>query len=100
MLFIAFYFIYSYVRLNDKRIEQEYFGGKTYVTLDGQTQLRFDDTAESALYISSEAKYALFVSYTENIFTMTDSETSINAIVIDEETLFTGTGEYLYYLKG
>lgn len=99
IVIIIGYFIGSYLRLNNKRIALDNFKGKTYVTEDGQAYLIFDND-ESIVTIQTETTTEAFmIEYEENIFKLSTDSEIYYLIVLDEQTIYGGTGKF-YYLQG
>lgn len=94
---VAVYFlIHSYTRLSDKKIPEEYFYNKLYVTQDSSVRLIFGDSLE-AVRLNS-ASTLLSGEYKENILTLTGNDEAYTFIVIDNRTIFGDTTGYMYLI--
>jgi hypothetical protein len=93
------YFVKAYVGLNDKKIALDTLSGRLYGTTDYTLQLTFSDTANEVTWYEENVKTSYLVTLDDNILTLsTDSGESVhNLIIIDSSTLFSDTGNYLYY---
>lgn len=99
VIIIAGYFIYNYIRLKDKGMRQDYFAGKTYISEDSTTKLKFSDTAQYVVLTTSAETVVLKVTkYNQDIFTLEGGEATFNYIALNEQTLYGGSGEYMYFI--
>lgn len=90
------FLIYSYTRLNDKQIPEEYFYNKRYVTEDRSVSLTFGGSLD---YVSlSSNTNILTCKYKENILTLTDGNHTYAFIVIDKSTMFGDDIGYMYLI--
>ena len=98
ILVVALYFIFSYFRLNDKSIMREAFSNTTFLTQTGQS-LRFDEMAESATFREGEQVASLKITnYEDGILELSNTELTLQIIVIDAQLMFGSTGSDSFYL--
>lgn len=102
IIIVLGYFLYAYLRMNDKKTPQNVFSGRIYATTDEQTQLKFDEACSAVMLIDNGVQYILYATYEDNIFIFADEETRYEYIVLGADTLFGGNadirgdGKYLY----
>lgn len=93
------YFLYTFLHTNDAGIEQSEFSGKLYASEDVNVILEFSNDATSAQLrlagVGSEVKRLTLI-YEENAFTGTTETETYYFLVLDENQLYTSTGNYLY----
>ncbi len=93
------YFLFTCLHTNDADIEQSEFGGKLYASEDVNVILEFSSDANSAQLrlagIGSKAQ-RITLTYEENLFTGTTETDTYYFLVLDDGTLYSSTGNYLY----
>jgi hypothetical protein len=99
IIMIVAYFVKAYVALNCKNIASETFSERLYGTSDYNIQLTFSEDVTDVVWYENNVKTSYTVTLDDNIFTLTDDngESVHNLIIIDSSTLFSDTGNYLYY---
>lgn len=90
------FLIRSYTRLSDKKVPEEHFYNKLYVTQDSTVRLTFGNSLETVRLNS--ASTLLAGEYKENILTLTGGDESYTFIVIDSSTLFGDSIGYMYLI--
>ncbi|MBO5328601.1 MAG: hypothetical protein J6B04_05470 [Clostridia bacterium] len=83
----------------DKEHDISEYAANVYQTRDKTTTLIFNAGADAATLTTEKNVYDFTLEFEDNIFIMKSGEVQYEFIVINETTLFSNTGQYLYKIR-